>query len=88
MYKSHNHTHGKKGYGDYVTGGAGLFWFVAMVLIIYLLLVFFKPDWVQRSDDCEKNGEVDQAVAIGYAVGLAILICFVLALLAYAFYCY
>ena len=76
------YNHGGQGkYGS----GAFFFWFVIVFIIIYLLLAFFKPDFVQRGDEDEKTGEVDQAVALLWALGITFLICIILGLLYYAF---
>lgn len=67
--------------------GASLFWFVVLVLIVFMLLVFFKPDYVLRERDCEYTDEVDCMKALLTAVVIAIVICFIIWLIAYAFYC-
>jgi competence protein ComGC len=73
---------------DKYGNGVAFFWFVIVFLIIYLLLAFFKPEFVQRSDDCEKTGELDPALALLWALGLTFLFCFIVAVIYYAFYCY
>jgi len=65
--------------------GVALFWFVILTLIIFLLLVWFKPDFVLRERDCERTDEVDYFVALIAAIVIAIIICVIIYLLAYAF---
>lgn len=85
---AHQAMHGKKhqhlGHG---LAGASLFWFAILVLIVFMLLVFFKPDYVLRKRDCEVTDEVDCMKALLTAVVIAVVVCVVLALLAYMFYC-
>ena len=85
---AHNAMHGTKhNYLDHNMAGASLFWFVVLVLIIFMLLVFFKPDYVLRKRDCEVTDEVDCMKALLSAIVLALVVCFVLWLIAYLFYC-
>ena len=85
---SHDAMHGKKhNYLGYGWAGASLFWFVVLVVIVFMLLVFFKPDFVLRERDCDYTDEVDCMKALLSAVVIAIVICFIIWLIAYAFYC-
>ena len=80
--------HGNKhNYLDRSWAGASLFWFVILILIIFMLLVFFKPDYVLRKRDCEVTDEVDCMKALLSAFVIAIVICFIIWIIAYAFYC-
>lgn len=78
------HKHDHLGHGYH---GAYLFWFVILILIVFMLFVFFKPDWVMRKKDCEVTDEVDCMKALLGAIVVAIVICFIIWLIAYAFYC-
>ncbi len=80
----HGHKHHHLGY-DWT--GASLFWFVVLVLIVFMLLVFFKPEYVLRKRNCEYTDEVDCMKALLTAVVIALVVCFVLWLVAYAFWC-
>ncbi len=85
---AHEAIHGNKHqYLGHGYAGASLFWFVILVLIIFMLLVFFKPDYVLRKRDCEVTDEVDCMKALLSAVVIAVIICFIIALIAYLFYC-
>lgn len=85
---AHDALHGKKHhYLDNDLTGSSLFWTVILVLIIFMLLVFFKPDFVLRTRDCEYTDEVDCMKALLSAIVIAIVICFIIWLIAYAFYC-
>ena len=77
----------KHGYLGYGWAGAGLFWFVILILIIFFLFVFFKPDFVMRKRDCEVTDEVDCMKALLSAIVVAIIICFIIWIIAYAFWC-
>ena len=74
-------------YLDHTWAGASLFWFVVLILIVFMLLVFFKPDFVRRKQDCEYTDEVDCMKALLSAFVIAIIVCFIIWLLAYAFWC-
>lgn len=85
---AHNAAHGmKQNYLSHAWLGSGLFWSVILVLIIFMLLVFFKPDYVLRKKDCEYTDEVDCMKALLTAVVIAIVIDLVLAVLYYAALC-
>lgn len=75
------------GYLSHRWAGASLFWFVVLIVIIFMLLVFFKPDYVMRKKDCEVTDEVDCMKALLTAIVVAIVICFIIWLIAYAFWC-
>jgi Na+/proline symporter len=77
----------KHKYLEYGVNGAGLFWFVILTLIVFMLLVFFKPDFVLREKDCEYTDEVDCMKALLSAVVIAVVVCFIIAVIAYGFYC-
>ena len=79
-------THGSNHkYLSSTWAGAGLFWFVVLTLIIFMLFVFFKPDFVMRKKKCEVTDEVDCMKALLSAIVVAIVICFIIWLIAYAF---
>ena len=83
-----NATHGMKDkYLDYGWAGAGLFWFVILILIVFFLFVFFKPDFVMRKRDCEVTDEVDCMSALLSAIVIAVIICFIIWVIAYGFWC-
>ena len=85
---THNAMHGKKyGYLDNSWAGASLFWFVILIAIVFMALHFFKPDYVLRKKDCEVTDEVDCMKALLSAIVIAIVICFLLWLILYAFWC-
>ena len=75
----------KRGYLQHTWAGASLFWFVVLVLIIFMGLVFFKPCFVRRKRDCEVTEEVDCMKALLSAIVIALVICFLIWLIAYAF---
>ena len=77
----------KNKYLDHTWAGASLFWFVVLIIIIFMLLVFFKPDYVMRKRDCEVTDEVDCMKALLSAIVISIIICFIIWLIAYAFWC-
>ena len=81
-------SHGMKhGYLGHTWAGASLFWFVVLVVIIFMGLVFFKPDYIMRKRDCEVTDEVDCMKALLSAIVIALVICFLIWVIAYAFYC-
>lgn len=85
---SHNAAHEMHhGYLSHHWAGASLFWFVVLIIIIFMALVFFKPDYVMRKRDCEVTDEVDCMKALLSAIVIAIIICFIIWLIAYAFWC-
>ena len=67
--------------------GKGLFLLVVVFLVVYLLLTFYNPSWVQRTKDGERTGENDQAVTMLWALGITLAILVLLGLLWYGFYC-
>ena len=68
--------------------GHFVFWAVVAFLAIYLLLTFFNPDYVQRTDKHdEPNGINDPALTMLWALGILLLIVVVLGLLWWAFSC-
>ena len=67
--------------------GAYLFWFVVLVLLIFMGLMFFKPEFVRRKCDCEVTDQVDCMKALLTAVVIALVVCFIIWLIAYAFMC-
>jgi hypothetical protein len=86
--QAHNATQGKKyGHLAHDLAGASTFWFVVLVLIVFMILVLFKPDYVMRKRDCERTDEVDCMTALLSAVAIAVLVCFLMWLVAYMFYC-
>lgn len=85
---TYDSMHGKKNkYLNNTLAGASLFWFVILVLIVFMLLVFFKPDYVLRKRDCEVTDEVDCMKALLSAIVISLIICFIIWLIAYLFYC-
>ena len=85
---AHNAVNGMENkYLDYGHAGAGLFWFVVLILIVFFLFVFFKPDFVMRKRDCEVTDDVDCMKALLSAIVIAIVICFILYVIAYAVTC-
>ena len=83
----HSNYEMKHNYLDYNLAGAGLFWFVVLIVILFMFFVLFKPDFVQRKKDCEPTGEVDCMKAFLASIVVAIVICFIIWLIAYAFWC-
>lgn len=81
----YNSEFGAKRHHDW--SGTSLFWTVIVVLIIFMFLVFFKPEFVLRKKDCEVTDEVDCFKALLTAIVIAIIITLILALLYYAFAC-
>ncbi len=67
--------------------GASAFWMAVLVLIVFMALVFFKPDYVLRKRGCEVTDEVDWMKALLTAIVIALVILFVLWLIVYAFAC-
>lgn len=97
MHAHHAHQNKKLLGNDLV--GSGLFGFAIVVLIVFMVLSFFKPDWVLRHN-CDnksdshssdsyhyKNKEVDCMKALLYSVLITVGIAVVLGVLAYAFSC-
>lgn len=85
---AHDSMHGMKHkYLDHTLAGASLFWFVILVLIVFMLLVFFKPEYVMRKRDCEVTDEVDCMKALLSAIVISLVVCFIIWLIAYLFYC-
>jgi len=96
MNAHHAHQHKKLLGNDLL--GSGVFGFAIVVLIVFMILSFFKPEWVLRNDgkyhsdtyshgdDC-RDGEVDCMKALLYSVLITVGIAVVLGLLAYAFSC-
>ena len=68
--------------------GHALFVLVIVFLITYLILTFYNPEWVQRTQHGKRTGENDVAVTMLYALGITLAILLVLGLLVYAFSCY
>jgi heme/copper-type cytochrome/quinol oxidase subunit 2 len=66
----------------------GLFLLVIVFLIVYLILTFYNPEFVQRKVHGKATGEQDQMVVMIWALVISVVILFLLALLAYAFTCY
>ena len=75
------------GYLNHRHLGNTLFWLVILTVVIFMFLVFFKPEFVLRKKDCEVTDEVDLMRALLSAVGLALLVSFVLLVLRYLVYC-
>jgi len=67
--------------------GLALFWCVVVFLVIYLLLTFFNPDFVQREEDDRKTGQNDQAVTILWSLVILAIIVLILWVLYYAYSC-
>lgn len=84
---AHSHHDGHHNYLSHTWAGAHMFWFVVLVLIVFMALVFFKPDFVMRKKDCKVTDDVDCMKALLSAVVIAVVVCFVLWLLAYLFMC-
>ena len=76
-----------KNHQKYSMAGSSLFGFVIVTLIVFMCLVFFKPDYVMRKRDCEPTDEVDCMTALLYAVGITVLLAIVIALIVYLFSC-
>lgn len=68
--------------------GYALFVLVIAFLITYLILSFYKPDFVQRKVHGHATGSLDEAVAMLWALGISLAILFLLGVLVYAFSCY
>ena len=69
-------------------GGHALFWCVVIFLVVYLLLTFFNPEFVQRKDHKgNANGQNDQAVTMLYSLLILAFIILILWVLWYAFSC-
>jgi len=86
--RAHHDLHGKKHhYLDHNMAGASLFWFAILVVIIFMVLVFFKPEYVLRKRDCEYTDEVDCMKALLTAVAIAVAICFLLWMVYYFAWC-
>lgn len=64
--------------------GAHLFWFVVLVLITFMALFFFKPDFVMRKKDCEVTCEVDCMKVLLSAVVIAVVVSFFVWLVTHA----
>ena len=85
---TYNASHGmNNGYLSNPWAGSSMFGFVILVLIIFMALVFFKPDYVMRKRDCEVTDEVDCMKALLSAVVIAVVIGFIIGLIAYMFNC-
>ena len=84
LHDSYGNRHG---YLHHTWAGASLFFFVVLILIIFMGLVFFKPDFVMRKRDCEVTCEVDCMKALLSAIVIALVICFLIWLIVYAFAC-
>ena len=67
--------------------GTALFLLVIVFLITYLILTFYNPEWVQRSVNGHRTGQNDQGITMLWALGITIVVLFVLALMYYAFTC-
>ncbi len=65
----------------------GLFLLVIIFLIVYLLLTFYNPEFVQRKVHGHANGQNDQMVTMLWAIVISVVIVFVLGLLWHAFNC-
>lgn len=67
----------KKYYGQkYGKGSVFLFWFVAITLAVWLLLQFFKPEYVQRKDrNGNPTGEVDVGTVVIISLIVAVIVC-------------
>lgn len=87
MHLNEHHHNARNGYLGHAWAGASMFWFVVLVIIVFMALVFFKPDYVMRKKGCEVTDEVDCMKALLTAVVIAIVICFLIWLVAYMFYC-
>jgi len=83
LHADHKHHNGYE-----LGGGAGLFMFVVLFVVLYLLMAFFNPDFVQRERDGHKTGELDKGLAVSWAFGISILVVVVLGLLWWGFSCY
>lgn len=72
---------------DYMNQGGSLFWFVVVVIIVFLFLALFKPDYVLRERHGERTDEVDWFVVLLSSIVIAIIVCIIIWILAYAFAC-
>lgn len=68
--------------------GSALFLLVVVFLMVYLMLTFYNPEFVQHKKHGHATGENDVAVTMLWALGITIAILVVLALLWYAFSCH
>jgi len=68
-------------------GAYGLFLLVTIFLMIYLILTFYNPEFVQRKVHGKATQENDVILSMIWAFVLTIIILFVLCLLWYAFTC-
>ena len=83
-------THADKGKGGYGGGGGNpawaVVWFIIIAIIIWLILAGSRPEFVQRKDDTGcPTGEVDQGLAVLWAVIIAIVICIILGIIVWLF---
>lgn len=72
-------------------GGGGspawaVVWFIIIAIIVWLIIVGSCPEFVQRKDDCGKpTGEVDQGLAVLWAVIISIILCIIIWIIIWLF---
>lgn len=81
-----SYEHAKHTYADMSRRGVALFSLVIVTLIVFLLLVWFKPEFVLRERHGRKCDEVDYFVALLGALIISLIILIILWLLAAAFW--
>ena len=75
--------------GDYKhMSGVLLFLVVVIFLATYLILTFYNPEFVQYKKHGHANGKNDQSVTMLWALGISLVIVFLLGLIWYGFNCY
>lgn len=81
-----NNMNRRYAYGNWLNNNCSavaveLFWFVVIVLVVWLLLQFFKPTIVQRKDENgEPNGQVDVGMVVLISFVVAVVICLLICL--------
>lgn len=71
------------GYGGMAAGG--IFGWIILTVIIWLVIVAVKPEWAQKKDCRNKcNGEVDYGRALLGAIVIAFIICLIVWVIAAA----
>jgi predicted MFS family arabinose efflux permease len=69
----HSHEH------KYAKDGVFLFWMVALTVIVWVVLLAWNPDFVQKKDrHDEPTGEVDQFTALVTSLVVALVILFLI----------
>lgn len=74
----HHHHHGHGGYGRGTNWAWIIFLFIIIAIVIWLILVFFKPKFVQKkTKHGQPTGEIDNGLAVLWAIIIAIIICII-----------